>query len=397
MNSVMKTWYLQSNIHNLLTMEQAGSWFRRGLISTGQYFSIQAASRPAYKRSNFFIRAGMFVLTLIACSGSFGLFGLILNVFDGEAGLKVILMLASALSFFILHRFIREKGHYCTGVDDALLYCGLGLLITFIQLTFNHLNADFMLVLYLSSFPFLLAASVLFIDRLLSILSFFCLLAIVFLLVLKAGTGGKMLLPFIVMFFSAGIYLLTRKSSKEDNLFIWKECFRYVGYAAMAVFYLAGNYFVVREGNALLSGAPLPEGEDIPMAFLFYAWTVLLPVAYCWAGLKRREYAFLNAGILFVFVAVLTIRHYYSVLPLEWALVAGGFIVLAGSSWAWYFLKKPKYGITSKEDSAKASLLKLAAESLVIAQTFGQEAAVKDEGTAFGGGEFGGGGAGGKY
>ncbi len=393
----MKTWYYRNNIHNLLVLEQAGSWFRKGLISSGQYFSIHAASRPAYKRSNFFIRAGMFILTAIAFSGSFGLFGLILNIFDGETGMKVMLLLASALSFFILHMFIREKGHFCTGVDDALLYCGLLLLITFIQLSFNHLNDDFILFLCLSTFPVLLAASVLFIDRLLSLLSFFCLLAIIFILALKTGSIGRMLMPFIVMFFSAGIYLLTRKKSKDDNLVLWNECFSYVSYAAMAVFYLAGNYFVVREGNALLQGATLQEGEDIPMAFIFYAWTFLLPVAYCWAGLKRKEYAFLNAGLLFVFGAVLTLRYYYSVVPLEWALLAGGLILFSGSTWAWYYLKEPKYGITSTEDSYQASLLKLAAESLVIAQTFGHDAVVKKEGTAFGDGEFGGGGAGGKY
>ena len=63
------------------------------------------------------------------------------------------------------------------------------------------------------------------------------------------------------------------------------------------------------------------------------------------------------------------------------------------------YLKIPKYGITFEEENDEDSFLKTNAEALIIAQSFTQQAQSNQQQntTEFGGGDFGGAGAGSKF
>jgi hypothetical protein len=78
-------------------------------------------------------------------------------------------------------------------------------------------------------------------------------------------------------------------------------------------------------------------------------------------------------------------------------MIAGGVILIALSFFSLRYFKNVRHGITGERDRDKNNTFNLAAEALVIAQTFSKGPAQPDKGTPFGGGEFGGGGAGSNY
>lgn len=392
-------WYNKTRLENLLMLEEVRDWFRSGLIDLQQYSNLLASKRPAYKRSNVLFRIGMFVLTTIGLYSSFGLGGLMINMFSGDTGLKVFLFLASGIAFVVLRIFIRDKDHFKSGVDEALAYNGLGLLIAGIQVTANQFDNDFVLFFLITSIPFVIIGAILLTDRFLSVLSFAGMVALVFMLILKMGIYGKLFLPFMLMLFSAFVYLVVKNFSRNEKYYFWKECLEYIGVGCLVVFYLSGNYYVVREGSVLLMNLTLAAGHDIPYAFIFYAFTALVPVFYIYYGLKNKSYAFLNLGMIFTACSILSIRYYYSILSIEMALVGGGIILLVISWWLLRYLKTSRRGISALENQHQKPLINATTEALLIAQSFGQGPvnSGSDSGTKFGGGEFGGGGAGSNY
>uniref|UniRef100_UPI00404B2C4F hypothetical protein n=1 Tax=Fulvivirga sp. TaxID=1931237 RepID=UPI00404B2C4F len=87
------------------------------------------------------------------------------------------------------------------------------------------------------------------------------------------------------------------------------------------------------------------------------------------------------------------VRYYHSIMPIEYALILGGAIIL-GIVWlALKFWQEDKLGVTTKADEDLDSGLKI--ESLVLDQTFGK---IDSTNTFSGeGGKFGGGGASGNF
>jgi uncharacterized membrane protein len=105
---------------------------------------------------------------------------------------------------------------------------------------------------------------------------------------------------------------------------------------------------------------------------------------------------FLRIGLILIAAMILTIRYYYSIIPLEVAMTIFGSILLLLSYALIKFLKQPKFGFTYAELNKENNFERLQIESLVIAETLGHQT-TPTETTKFGGGSFGGGGAGGEF
>jgi len=391
------TLYNKQRLINLLIYEQVKKWFGNDWITADQAAHIMSARINAYKRAHVLYRIGIFILTSIIIFSTGGLAGLISGSFDGETSLRFYLLICTGVVFFLLQFFIREKGHFKTGVDDALLYNGLMLLVAVIQLFFNHADDDFMLFFVCSSLPFFILAAILFVDRLLAVLAMAGIAALVFLVALKTGDIGKLLLPFLLMATAAVFFFLLRGMIKNNKLFLWHDCMHHAQLVSLILFYVAGNYYVVREAGAMLMGISVMPGEDIPFAYFFYLLTAVIPLFYIYAGIKTKSYSLLNTGLLFIALSILTFRYYYHVLEIEVAMIAGGALLMALSFFSLRYFKTVRFGITEERDREKNNSFNLAAEALVIAQTFSKAPAQADKGTPFGGGEFGGGGAGSNY
>ncbi|HWZ23540.1 MAG TPA: hypothetical protein VNW06_12845, partial [Cytophagaceae bacterium] len=223
--------------------------------------------------------------------------------------------------------------------------------------------------------------------------AFACAFLLVFLLISKTGESSKFSLPIIVMILSTVAYFAVLKCRKNSQLRFWDSSLRILEILSLLLFYLAGNYFVVRTLSEVLFGLDLNEGGDIPFAFFFYAYTALIPLVYVYLGLKNKNKVLLQAGLILIAVSVVTFKYYYSLGHQEVTLTIGGIVMIAVAWFSTRYLKTPKYGITYLEDKHKNAEGDFDAEALLIAQTFSTPQSEQGDATKFGGGKFGGGGA----
>jgi len=386
--------YNKEWLDNLRIQETAEKWFRKSFISVLQLNTVKEQFFCGYKHTNLFVRIGLFLFTLILANSSIGLVILFLD--QSVKSFGIIFLVFAGIIWFVLEKFIKEKKYFRNGIDDMLLYVSLsyfisGICVIVFQAT-DSVNLDNALLIGIIVLPVLIISAIRFTDTFTSVLAYVCFLLIVFILVHKSGSIGKALMPFVFMIVSLLVYRIITKMKKTGRKHYWQNCFSTVETASLITLYAAGNYFVVRESSALLLDLALQPGDDIPFAIIFYILTLAVPVAYIVTGIRNKDRIILRTGIILCALAFVTYRYYYHFMDAEIAMILAGTFLIAVSWFAIKKLKTPRNGITFKDTGDGPSFME--AESLVIAQTFGQHAPKKND-IEFGGGSFGGGGAGG--
>jgi hypothetical protein len=237
-----------------------------------------------------------------------------------------------------------------------------------------------------------------FADKLTALLTYTALLAIVFKVMTSVGGPANTLLPFLIMAVSIAVYFAAVSLGANRKFRHYHVCSTVVIKAACLLsFYLAGNYFVVREAGVALLDLPLQPGQGLPFGWLFWILTIATPFFYIFQGIRKKDVIFLWTGLGLIAAAVFTIRNYYHVLPVEWALVLGGILLIAVSYALIKYLRIPRHGFTGEETDDRHLLQNLHVESLIIAETLTTTAPTPSNDFQFGGGSGGGGGAGGEY
>ncbi|MES2593446.1 MAG: hypothetical protein V4608_16305 [Bacteroidota bacterium] len=396
--------YNPTFIRNSAIVKKSKQWFSKNLLTAEQMNTISANYITGFYSPNFFIKTGLFLFTFIAISASFGFFSL-LYFTSGAHSEKFFFtfssLLFSGICIFFLEFFIRQKNVYRAGVDECLLYAALSFIFTSIGIITNiefETSNDFLLFCFLAV-PFLIAAVVRYTDQLVTLALGVALYLIFFLSLLKLGHIAKQIMPFALMLISVPVYLTAIKQKQRKELFHWKQCFTVFECLALIIFYLAGNYFVIRESSIAFFDMQLTEGQNIPLAFVFYILTALVPVLYIYYGLKRKDKTLLWTGLILVTAAVLTFKYYFSLGHPEITLTLAGSILITIAYLGIKFLKTPKHGITFEEGYDEDSFLKSNAEALVIAQQMGgqHQQTQTQSSPEFGGGGFGGAGSGGNF
>jgi len=380
---------------------QVARWQRRQQLSAAQRTAIETAYPLDYYRPVWPVRVALFLFAWLGL-GTLGGFSFLIT---GESTLAAGVFY-SAASFLVLEQLIRGARFYHCGADNALLYAGLSAATGLIFYVFSeyiwplslgshlspdnpHLAAPLTLVLAL-----LVAAVVRYADAVVVAAALATALLLVALLGLQSGVG-KALLPFMAMGVAAAALVLGRALARRiagtrlaDYYATSLLTLKVLG---LAVFYLGGNYLVVREGNAALHG--LPESVQVPFAPLFYAFTAGIPFLYIVLGLRRADRPALLVGLLTLAFSLFTLRHYRSMLPPEVAAVAAGAVLTLLAGALLRILRPARFGLTSLPDD-EPRFFNL--ENLIQAQTaHAPDAPVG--GFEFGGGQSGGGGATGAF
>lgn len=381
--------YNQRSLHNKAVREQATTAFENDLISVEELQQIKLKYPVQFYSPNMFIRIGLFILTLIIVSFSFGFFSLLL-MSGGEDSFKILLLFFSVLAYAALELMVKNKHHYQSGVDDALLWNFAGMLFGGIALIIDSGDlTNCIIVFFISLYSFLRFA-----DRIMSIVTFLSFLAILFFIFSVHLGISKAIIPFVLMAASAAVYFLIRSLEKKVTLKNYEHCFTMIIIVSLLSFYAAGNYYLVREVNNAMFH--LTNDGSLPFGWLFWILTVLIPIVYIIRGVQKKDGIFLRIGLLLIAAMIFTIRYYYAVLPYEVAMTIAGLVLIVVSYGLISYLKQPKFGFTyadqDKENKDEKSLI----ESILIAETMGQQAKPAET-TKFGGGSFGGGGAGGEF
>lgn len=400
--------YNQEFINNLALVKKAKQWYARNFISDVQMVTIQKKYSTNFYNPNLFVKIGLFIFTSIAISAALGFY--MLFCFTASNGLELsdvfpvfTCILFAGLCLAGLELFIRNKLIYRSGVDEALLYSALGFILSGIVYSIGSYNYNATLISAVVFLPFVVIASIRYTDTIVSIVAVICIYIILFLLLLKIGAIAKLIMPFFLMLVSATFYFIAKKQKQKEVLLPWKNCLVATESIAMIVFYLACNYFVIRESSIAFFNMELSNGEDIPLAFVFYILTALVPIAYVFMGLKKKDKISLWIGLLLLAIAVLTFKYYFSLGHPEISLTVAGIVMILIAYLSIRYLKTDKHGITFKEDVDEDNFLKTNAEALIIAQSFSQQVHSSPQpennlgGTDLGGGDFGGAGSGGNY
>ncbi len=377
-------------VDNLRKQGIVNTWQKQQKLSQEESrlaFSLYPA--PFYQ-PNFFVKIGLFIFSIVAISGTWGFLYIFMlepstasNVAFGSACL-----IYAVLLLFLLEVAIKKNNYYRSGTDNALLYAALSFVFVAI-----FVFTDF----YLPNWIYCCLAILLFIpalirygDPIIGIAIFVNVIAVWYIWMTKVEFG-KTILPFVIMAVSALIYYATSYWKANTKTSYYVDAQEVISSLALITFYLGGNYAVVREGNAMLHD--LQTSVQINLAFLFYFFTVAIPVVFIVFGLKHQERKFFIIGLVSAVISVLTFLNYFSTIPGEWESTIGGILLVSLSIIMIKLLKEPKNNVTSEaDDNENPSNF----EALLISQ-IAQPNNQNQEGLNFGDGDFGGGGSGSEY
>ncbi|GLU52440.1 hypothetical protein [Dyadobacter frigoris] len=374
-----ETWIINLNIQNI-----SQSWLKKNLITLKQLEQITTDFPESFYKPGIFVKTGLFLFTILAGSFFSGFISLFFLENSTDKIFTVISIVCAICYFFALEYAIKDRKLFHSGIDNALLYMAAVAALVPVFLTFDHLKIwqYCLIVLIVNSFLVIRYA-----DILIAFISVAA-LYVMFANIILASPQLKPILPFCLMLISAIIYFL----NQADYGLYYKNCQLVIKTVALMVFYLGGNYYVVREGNALLADLLTPIAPQIPFSALFYILTTTIPLTYIYFGLKNKDRILLITGLLTTAFSAFTYRYYFDIIPMEIILILAGFVLIILTISCIYYFKTARFGL-SDEKSEGQNIANL--EALLIAHQFGQ--APTGDHLNFGGGDFGGGGAGNSY
>lgn len=373
----------------LLTRDAARKWHHTGLLSDEKWKKVQDRYQAPFYTPNVFVRIGLAFFCQILLSAAIGLFALIVGV-ESESAFAVLCLFFGLASIAMLELWaIGSARHYASGVDDMLLYFGISMILTGLCSRLPY-DTDF-LVYCCIAWPFLVAGSIRYIDRLLAAAAFVCSLMIVLQMVNKIPQLALYLLPFSGMLFSAGAFFFAQKGQERYDWRHWHGLLGVVELLALVTFYMSGNYWVVQQ-----TGADMFQLERAPIPWFFWAFTFAVPALYIFLGFRHKNRLLMDIGLGCLAAAVFTFRYYYHVLPLAWAGVIAGAVLFVGAYFSIQYLRTHEGAYTYDADG-DITLLQEIEEQLIEQTIASQSPPSSGEKDGFGGGQFGGGGAGGEF
>jgi hypothetical protein len=392
--------YNPTDLDHLHVQEQAHIAHQNKLITAAEEYAIKQAYPVGFYHPGLFARAGLFVLTVVISAFSLGLLCLMLagtNLIDSPAWP----VLLGAGLYFALELMVKHNHYYKAGIDDALLWLSGALVTGGVVWMLNKLNSYNNHEIAISAFICILSLvlTLRFANWLMGILLCLAGLSSMFFICREAGTLVSAALPFILMLTSSGLYMLGNWLNQHPQAVYYKDCLIAFRFTCLVGLYASGNYYLIAELQQQLSNGGVSTPHQVIFGFIFWVWTIMLPFIYTAWGIVKKDILLLRTGLLLLIAAILTVRNYYHVLPVEWALSTGGFLLLIIVYAVVRYLKTPKHGYTYAEQYLGNKADQINIESIITAATASQVPVNNPapETSRFGGGSFGGGGSGSNF
>lgn len=385
----MKSAYNESLIYNLHVIKAAKHWQKHNLLTHEQLLAIQEQYKTPLYHPNWAIRVLLFLATLLAASGVSGLLGLAFAD-AGETVLSIVFLLSGIFGFVILEKAFIDNNHFRSGVTDAITYMACGFTIGGVGGLTDFDNA---VAIQLISLLVLGFASYRYLDLIVTIAFVATLAWTIFYHCYEAGGVFRNIIPFVFMLLFSAAYFANRRLKKNKSLKLWDDNLLVLEVCFLLLIYAGGNYLVVRELSISMMELELNAGEDIPFAFVFYFFTVIIPIVYITAGVKLKDRVLLRMGLITVAFSVFTFKYYYSLGHPEITLMIAGIVSVSVAVWLIRYLKQMRNGFTS-ENVLSSRWANINLEAIIISQTAGGNQLPKSESKELGGGgSFGGGGS----
>jgi hypothetical protein len=391
--------YDKTLLENVFIKDEASRLKESGFISREQYQATFHQLPTLKVQKNIFIRIGLFILGSFMYSSSCGTISIF--TFSIVHDSFLFLTYLFALIGFGSKEFMSTKMNYFGyGLDDAFILGAIASLLFAVGYTITQQNYElnflllFIVLTIVSSICYLR-----YLNLSLALLACIGFSGSLAYLMFELGTIGKSILPFVMMLFSGMLYFLSKKRIENLKSPYYLKGIQLANSFSLMLFYLSGNYLVVRELSILLLKKDIPATQEIPFALFFYAFTLIVPVCYLIYSLKKREKPMLWLGFLAIGFSIYTIRYYHHILPPEVALTFGGLALFAFTYFSIKKIKTNETGITFLPNRFSDSNSQLNLEIVIVASQFGLKPEIKPEDSpmGFGGGGFSGGGSSGEF
>jgi hypothetical protein len=380
------TVYGNSTLYNLAVHEQSKEALQHKYISKHSYNTILQSHPVDLYQPNIAVRLGLgFLIVFIILAAM----GLCLLIYTPNGSIGNFCILSGVACYAAAEMMTKNKRHYNSGVDNILLIAVPGLILPGIE---TQMQNGETLISFIS-FAICLWLAIRFADALMGIAAAVSALFFVFYFYVNLGEFTITTFPFVLMIMAAVMYIVSERSLKRDRLIIYHHHFKLTRLLALIAFYLSGNVYCV---DGISNDTYLLQADSpLTMAWFFWSWTMIVPIVYFVRGVKIKDEWLVRLSIIFMAVAVLTFRVYHAILAAELALMIAGVVLIGVSYWLMKYLQQPKHGFVFEDDDT-ASRQQADIEALVVGETFSHQAVPVEENT-FGGGSFGGAGAGSNY
>lgn len=382
--------YHKDLLENEEMISNAESLYQQKFISKEQLNKVTSELNSLNSNSTFLIRFGFFLLGCFLFSSIVGSASLVfMPIID--TNFEIVPFLYFGIGIIVLEILV-HKNYFKHGLDDAFiigtqlaLYLGFGL------------SLQSALMVCLAMFIFGAIFCIRYVNALSMFVSCIGLMAFIFLAITEHSVIPKALLPFIAFFIAVLLYSCYLKLNSIDDFYFYEFAFQNLKIFGLVLAYFSLNYMVVREMSATLLNVEVLPGDDIPLAFVFYATTFIIPAFYIGYSLFKKDRIMLFVGIATFAYSIFTIRFYYQLLPIEVALVIGGIVLFIVAYLSIKRLQFCETGLTFKPDRGSDSSLLKNAQALIVSAQVPNAPVPNQSDMPFGGGGFSGGGAGGSY
>lgn len=383
--------YDKTELENVTLLEEGQSLKSAGFINKEQYNLIINELAVPKSQNNILIRAGFFLLGSFLYSSICG-FITLLSLEGNYENYKVLVFIFSIIGFAGTD-FLAKQKFYRYGLDDAFLLGSQLTLAIAIGISTDGNGLIISLILMITS----LLSYLRYVHLSMALLFCFATTSSLVYTLFELGATGKTILPFVLMLFSAGIYFYSKPILKNLKTTFYYKGVLLANSFSLILFYLSGNYLVVRELSVALLGAEIAPNSDISFAYIFYVFTFIVPAAYLVYSLLKKDRIMLWIGALAMAFSIYSIRFYYAVLPIETFLTIAGLLLFAFTYFAINKLKHKETGITFRPDRFTNSNAFMNAETLIASQLGLKPETVQESDMKFGGGGFSGGGSSGEF
>ena len=381
------TVYNKATLHNLYIYHEVEEACNKHYLSTEIAEVIKKAHPVDLYIPNLFVKIGLAVLTSFICLCVVALLALLLNINGTPA---VFLIFTGACCYAMLEVMTGKKKHYNSGADNALMVATVILIVTGIMFDYNGVR--FELLVSLVTFFICLWLAIRFTDSLAAIASIIAFMSFAFYAYVSMGPIALSTFPFLLIIISGLLYYFSHKRVVSSPKLIYAKVWNATSVIALLAMYFWGNFYIV---NSLTEEILHSNTKPLSPSWFFWVWTFALPVLYLIKGIKDKDLLLMRAGTLLIGMSILTWRYYYSILTVEAAMLTAGMILMGIGYLFMHYLRSPRYGFVFDNNTVKENKFGNL-EAFAIGQMHRTNNAEVPE-TQFGGGSFGGAGAGTKY
>jgi hypothetical protein len=371
------------------------SWFNRqmteeaadlGLISETEKQAILNRIPSPFFNPRTIVRIGLGFATMVAVSMCLSFVRLVMGINSGDF---IISFIFGSAVILLLEYMIRKKEHFRSGIDDMLLYQGAGVMMGGFISIFEKAPDPSIALTGLAAALALLAA-LRYADRLMAGLALLAFTAFTYFVVKRLNGDLWIYMPMIALAYSLIGWFTASLLTGRGHLIYYRHCFEFIQLLCLALAGIATNYFVVAEGWFYIH----QQNIGGTWKWIYIATTVVVPLVTIITGFLQKDKKRIRIGALMVAAAVMTFHHYLTSTPVETLCILYGALLLIVSYWLLKHHKARENGVSFSEKHDGRDLFEI--ESLLISAGVGmitpQQAPER-----FGGGDFGGAGAGGKF